>query len=514
LAEDVVETILLVDDNPTNLEVLFQTLDQRGYRLLAARSGEDALNIARAAHPSLVLLDVMMPGMDGFEVCAAIKHDPELADIPVIFLSALGDTESKVRGLELGGVDYVSKPFQADEIVARVGTHIKLRRLERELALRNRELESDIRHILVSMNEGIYGLSPDGVVDYANPAAARMTGWAEADLLDRNALTLHFDARASWIRRLRGANAFPDGRAIEVDRERMRCKDGSTLDVTLVVNPQYRDGLLSGLVMVFRDIGDALRRERELQEARSEVQAHRERISHLDRLSTMGEMTAGFAHEVNQPLTAIANYASVSRRMLRKDPLDRDKLAETLEKLQAQAVRASEVVQRLRNFVQKPKSGKVISDPNELVREVMELAEVDSKHNKVPVKFDPVPGLPRILVDDIQIQQVALNLIRNGMEAMAGARNRSRGVTIVLSLTADHMVRFAVVDHGVGLEPDAEEKLFLPFYSTKPQGMGIGLSVCASIIQDHRGRISFTRNADGGTTFYFDLPAEAPAVDG
>ena len=134
------ETILMVDDNPANLQVLQATLDGRGYRLLAARDGASALSIAANASPDLILLDIMMPAMDGFEVCRRLKSDPGTDDIPVIFLSALEETEDKVRGLELGAVDYITKPFQPQEILARVNTHLTLRCLQRQLREANAEL--------------------------------------------------------------------------------------------------------------------------------------------------------------------------------------------------------------------------------------------------------------------------------------------------------------------------------------------------------------------------------------
>ncbi len=136
------EQILLVDDNTTNLQVLHQTLDGRGYKLLAAKNGETALTIARRVNPSLILLDIMMPGIDGYEVCRTLKGDPETEEIPIIFLSALGDTRDKVKGFELGAVDYVSKPFQAEEVIARVNTHLTIGRLRQSLAGKNRELQA------------------------------------------------------------------------------------------------------------------------------------------------------------------------------------------------------------------------------------------------------------------------------------------------------------------------------------------------------------------------------------
>ncbi len=136
------DRILLVDDNPTNLQVLYQTLDGRGYRLLIAKSGEQALTVSAKAKPALILLDIMMPGIDGFETCARLKADPETADSAVIFLSALNDASDKVKGLELGAVDYIAKPFDAEEVLARVDTHLKIRRLEHSLSRKNRELEA------------------------------------------------------------------------------------------------------------------------------------------------------------------------------------------------------------------------------------------------------------------------------------------------------------------------------------------------------------------------------------
>ena len=141
----ITESILLVDDNPTNLQVLFQTLDGVGCKLLIAKNGEMALSIADKARPDLILLDIMMPDIDGYEVCRQLKSVPATADIPVIFLSALGDTEDKVKGLQLGAVDYITKPFQPDEVIARVNTHLTIHRLKREVESRKDQLEHELK---------------------------------------------------------------------------------------------------------------------------------------------------------------------------------------------------------------------------------------------------------------------------------------------------------------------------------------------------------------------------------
>ena len=138
------ESILLVDDNPTNLQVLFQTLEGVGCKLLVAKNGEMALSIVGKAAPDLILLDIMMPGIDGYEVCRQLKNNPATLGIPVIFLSALGDTEDKVKGLQLGAVDYITKPFQPDEVIARVNTHLTIHRLKREVESQKDQLEHEL----------------------------------------------------------------------------------------------------------------------------------------------------------------------------------------------------------------------------------------------------------------------------------------------------------------------------------------------------------------------------------
>ncbi len=141
----ITESTLLVDDNPTNLQVLFQTLDGVGCKLLIAKNGEMALSIAGKARPDLILLDIMMPDIDGYEVCRQLKSVPATAGIPVIFLSALGDTEDKVKGLQLGAIDYITKPFQPDEVIARVNTHLTIHRLKREVESRKDQLEHELK---------------------------------------------------------------------------------------------------------------------------------------------------------------------------------------------------------------------------------------------------------------------------------------------------------------------------------------------------------------------------------
>ncbi|WP_216636468.1 ATP-binding response regulator [Endozoicomonas ascidiicola] len=512
------ERILLVDDNPTNLQVLLQTLSGRSYKLLIANNGDSALRIASKAKPALVLLDIMMPGMDGYEVCRHLKENPETQDITVIFLSALDDTKDKVRGLEMGAVDFISKPFQAEEVIARVQTQLKIHRLEQALSARNRQLEADKARILENMNEGIFGLDANGRITFVNPAVMNMTGWSITQLKGCNLVQLmqgsgsgnigDAEAVAADSRSLSAIEAaLAKGVSRHIENGVFFRSDGTPFPVNYSFTGIMESGKPNGAVVVFRDITEKKKQQEALQKALDELESQKEQLTHVSRLSIMGEMAAGFAHEVNQPLTAISNYAQVGRRMLaRLEPEDDLGLSEALEKIHVQANRAGDIIARIRSFVKKPDHILGSVDPNRLIQDTYKLAEVDARNNHMEIHLDQEDNLPNVKVDPVQIQQVALNLIRNGMESMRDMDTRSVGVYVRTERADENFVKVSVIDRGYGLADDAEEKLFTPFYTTKADGMGIGLTVCHSIIQSHGGRLSFQRNPDGGTIFEFTMP--------
>ena len=509
---DDVERILLVDDNPTNLQVLLQTLSGRGYKLLIAKNGESALRIAHKAKPALVLLDIMMPGMDGYEVCRQLKEDAETSNITVIFLSALDDTKDKVRGLETGAVDFISKPFQAEEVIARVETQLKIHRLEQALSARNRQLEADKARILESMNEGIFGLDNRGHITFVNAAAARMIGCPIDQLINNSLISMMLDEAGDEARSHHLAPiqvALNKGVSKAVDDALFWHKDGTSFPVSYSCTPIMDDGRPNGAVVVFTDITSKKRSQAALQKALDELDTQKEKLTHVSRLSTMGEMAAGFAHEVNQPLTAISNYAQVAKRMMgrleHKEDDIHDSLYEAMDKINTQARRAGEIIARIRTFVKKPDHVLGRVNPVKLLNDTVKLAEVDARNNSMEIHMDIADDLPEVKVDPVQIQQVALNLIRNGMEAMRDQPTRDVGIWVKAEKMNDQFVKVSVIDRGYGLADDAEEKLFTPFYTTKSDGMGIGLTVCHSIIQSHGGRLSFQRHPEGGTIFEFTM---------
>lgn len=498
-------TVLLVDDNPQNLKVLYETLKDKGYRLLIANEGEKALDLAQRHQPEVILLDIMMPEMDGYEVCQRLKADPDTADCAVVFLSALDDLAAKVKGFSLGGADYISKPFQAQEVIVRVKTHARVIRLERELQARNRELQGDQARILNAISEGIYGLDENGIIEFANPAAGQIMKTSVDELIGRHFFELHFASASDNPESLPAYAACHQGIS-QVHRDvRMLRMDGTEFSAEVRSSPKQEGEQLQGAVVVFLDITAELANEQALEEARATVQSQRDQLAHTSRMTTMGEMAAGFAHEVNQPLTAISNYARVAKRLTGKSQPDLALLQKTMDKIDAQSHRASEIIRRIRRFMKKPATGKEIIAIASLLEDTRQFAEVDMRNSKGGIELQLESNLPNVLADPVQVQQVALNLIRNGLEATRSA-DSAVPVEVNATLTANGYVRIAVRDHGVGLQDDAEEKLFLPFYTTKSEGMGIGLTTCQSLIHAQGGEIGFERPADGGARFYFTLP--------
>ncbi|MDF0751106.1 response regulator [Marinobacter sp. 71-i] len=498
-------TVLLVDDNPQNLKVLYETLKDKGYRLLIANDGEKALDLAHRHQPEVILLDIMMPELDGYQVCERLKADPVTSDSAVVFLSALDDLQAKVRGFSLGGADYISKPFQAQEVIARVKTHARVIRLERELQARNRQLENDQARILNSISEGIYGLDANGKIVFANPAAALIMRSPVEELIGQSFFDLHFRTAGQGCESLPVYATCTQGVAENQRNIEMLRADGTPFPVEYRSTPKLDGDELHGAVVVFRDITTDLESEQALDDARHVVQEQREQLAHFSRLTTMGEMAAGVAHEVNQPLTAITNYARVAKRVLAKEAPDHQLLEETLEKIEAQSHRASEVIRRIRRFMKKPAAGKDVLSISALLEDTRQFAEVDIRNNEGGVEISVDDDVPDVLADPIQVQQVALNLIRNALESTRSA-NSEKPVEVTVAMSGTGCVRIAVTDHGVGLPDDAEDKLFLPFYTTKEEGMGIGLPMCRSLIQAQGGDIGFERPEHGGACFYFTLP--------
>ncbi len=240
--------------------------------------------------------------------------------------------------------------------------------------------------------------------------------------------------------------------------------------------------------------------------AGEELRQSQERLTHVARLSTMGEMAAGLAHEINQPLTAIATYSQAAVRMIdRSGGIEACELRDPLVQITAQALRAGEVIRRLRGLVRNRATHAESLDVNRLIEELRVLSEPDARVNDVRLTIELATGLPAISADPVQLQQVLLNLIRNAIDATLEAPDAPREVVVRSQLVADG-VEVGVIDHAGGIPDDVAAQLFNPFFTTKPEGTGLGLAISRSIIRAHRGKLGHRPTPGGGTTFYFVLP--------
>ena len=387
--------ILVVEDTPASLQLLSKLLTDAGYRVREAPNGELALWSAQAQAPELVLLDIRMPGIDGYEVCSRLKKMPGLDEVPVIFLSAHSDTDDKLRGFQVGGVDFISKPFQFEEVNARVMAHLKIRRLQQQLAAHNDQLQRESRERLAE-------------------------------------------------------------------------------------------------------------------------------IAHMNRNASASVYCAALVHELNQPLAAIMSNAEAAELFLKMDPPALADVEEILGDIRRDDRRASELIQRMRELLKKSDPVVQRLDLNEAMAQVAALLGSEARMRRVQLRTEPAPLPLMVSADPVQLQQILINLVLNGMDAMgpppqsacgqAAAPAGPRRITLCARRRDAAMAEVQVSDHGCGFGAN-RERLFESFFTTKAHGMGLGLSIAAAIVQAHGGQIWADNNPGGGATVGFALPL-APRAGG
>ncbi|KQX01984.1 hypothetical protein ASC94_05270 [Massilia sp. Root418] len=381
--------ILVVEDTPASLQLLSKLLTDAGYRVREAPNGELALWSAQAQAPELVLLDIRMPGIDGYEVCSRLKQMPGLDEVPVIFLSAHSDTDDKLRGFRVGGVDFISKPFQFEEVNARVMAHLKIRRLQQQLAAHNDQLQRESRQRLAE-------------------------------------------------------------------------------------------------------------------------------IAHMNRNASATVYCAALVHELNQPLAAIMSNAEAAELFLKMTPPALGDVEEILGDIRRDDRRASELIQRMRELLKKSDPVAQRLDLNDAMAQVTALLGSEARMRRVQLCTEPAPGPLMVSADPVQLQQILINLLLNGMDAMgpapeaigAAGTAAPRRITLCARRRDGAMAEVQVSDHGCGFGAN-QERLFESFFTTKAHGMGLGLSIAAAIVQAHGGRIWAANNPGGGATVGFALPLAA-----
>ncbi|HEY9740144.1 MAG TPA: ATP-binding protein [Coleofasciculaceae cyanobacterium] len=463
--------ILVVDDTPENLHLLVRVLREKGYEVRPVPSGDLAVSAAQSFPPDLILLDIMMPEMDGYEVCSTLKADERTKDIPVIFISAINEVLDKVKAFEVGGVDYITKPFQVEEVLARVATHLALRSLQKSLEEKNKELGTTLQQLQATQEELIQsekmaalGQLIAGVAHEINTPLGAISSsgnnlsnfWSNHLLQFPAFLQELSPSRQSDFLALLEKSIQKDTRLSTREQRQIKkslvgqlesygIEDAMTLANLLVGMGVYDD--IHSLLPLFKD--------------------------------PEGENLLKTAYQFANAQTSIRNINTASER-------------------------AAKIVFALKTYARYDSTAnKVKAQIAEGIETVLTLYYNQLKRGiKVLKKYDD--SLPSILCYPDELNQVWTNLIHNALQAMD-----YQGTLTIEVKKQDDTLLVSVIDSGKGIPPEIMPKIFQPFFTTKPagEGSGLGLDIVKKIIEKHQGKIE-VKSVPGQTTFTVFLPMQ------
>ena len=362
------------------------------------------------------------------------------------------------------------------------------------------EREAMLNAIFNASSEGIITIYLSGEVFYSNTAVEKIFSYTQQQLKEMNIKNLIAEEQQQGFvdyLKMAAINGFAsEDNTRELQGLR---QDGSLVPLDISIAKFYLDGECY-LTAIVRDI--SLRKLREKRD-----QEHLDELAHVTRLGLMGEMASGIAHEVNQPLSAIVNYTQASLNLLEQTDFDQGLLEEILVKTNQQALRAGQIIHRMREFVKSKKQQISKVAINQLIDDAVALCDAYFKQDSIQLKMLLSADIPEIEIDKVQIEQVVLNLIRNSIDALIGLPiSHPRQLSIQTTLNSNQDLEVRIKDNGPGIDAEQQKNILTPFYTTKPDGMGMGLSICRSIVEAHDGNLRFNSQPDKGTTFYFTLP--------
>jgi two-component system sensor kinase FixL len=462
-------------------------------------SAYGAVAVASAAAAAIVVLvRLVAPDAPSFLlfipiVCGAAL----LAGLgPGLAATALGLAASLLLTPTSGSAPYLFA--STGVVVSLVGDRIYRRRILGDRTARAlAEREAHLRSIYDTAPDALIVIDERGVVQSYSAAAERMFGWTASEVMGRNVKMLmpqpYRGAHDGYVRHYLDTGEkriIGIGRIVVGER-----KDGSTFPMELAVGEvrSERGRVFTGFV---RDLTERQATETRLQELQSE-------LVHMSRLTAMGEMASALAHELNQPLSAIANYLGGTKRLLERAGGAEPRAVDALDKAAEQALRAGEIIRRLRDFLARGEGERRAHSLSKLVQEACALALVGAKEHGIRAQYDFDAAADRVLVDRVQIQQVTLNLVRNALDAMMGQTRRE--LLVKTEAVEDGMAMVSVADTGPGVDEAAAARLFQPFVTTKASGMGVGLSISRTIVEAHGGHIWTEPNPGGGAVFRFTV---------
>jgi len=365
-----------------------------------------------------------------------------------------------------------------------------------------RYTEEKYRLVVETASDAVISLDETSAILLANPATTRIFGYDRAELIGKPLTMLMPEFlrklhEVGFKRYLATGQRHINWQGTELVGRR---KNGQEFPVEISFGELTKDGhrVFTGFI---RDISERKQAQRAIQNAQAE-------LARVSRLTTMGELAASIAHEVNQPLTAVNNNSSACLRLLANQNLQPDVLRRALQEIVADGTRASAIVARIRAFIKKTPAEKNTLDVNEVIGEVLVMMAHGFEENRILLQRELAQALPPVLGDRVQLQQVLLNLIMNGIEAMTAVTNRPRTLWVQSRIDESGDVLIAVRDSGTGLGSESD-RVFTPFFTTKTNGMGMGLSISRSLIEGHGGRLWSSPNSPHGAIFSFTLPAAA-----
>jgi len=495
--------ILVIDDDPFQVQLLVSILKLEHYDIIGYNDHLKALEDVAQIMPDLILLDLIMPQIDGFEVCRRLKAQEQTRNIPVIFVTAKKDQATESEGFKLGAVDYITKPFNPVVIKARVRTHLELKRhrdsLEQLVQARTAERDKSQQQFQDLVEKSLVGIAivQDERVVYQNPELTRIVPDLSERIKDSDFGFVH----AEHLPQLKIAyQSIIDGQTTNVESD-IRILSASRADRNQEFkwfncrassfNYQGKEAILINLV----DITNT----KELEKL----------LLNRNKLASLGRIASGMAHEIRNPLTGITSYLySLEHLCDSKTLLPKDiaLMKEIVSQLKLASHKVDAVIKRVLDFSRPTTPRMVLIDINQSLHNVINLSAVTMRKADIEMAVSLSKNLPPCYGDVTLIEQVFLNLIQNAGRALKGVSSSKK--IAITSYAVDNQICIAVSDSGPGVPDELKEKIFDPFFTTSPDGSGIGLSIAQRIVTDHNGTLNVVPGELGGAHFTVSLPIE------
>jgi PAS domain S-box-containing protein len=504
--------LLIVDDDPKALLAMEALLSGPGRNIVTAASGQEALRWLLRREFAVILMDVRMPDMDGFETADFIRRSERLRHIPIIFLSAIDTLEADVyRGAAKGAVDYLFKPVVPEVLKAKVSVFVDLFHMNERLKRKAVEQSEERFRLLVeSMQDyAIFMLDPDGQVTSWNAGAERIEGFKQEDIVGQPFARFYTaEDQAAGYPAQALAYAVANGRS-EQEGWRVR-KDGASFWANTIVSALLDERhTLVGFSVVTRDLTERKRVEEVLRESeaklRQQAQELEQQLIASGRLVSLGVVTASMAHEFNNPLGIVMGFA----QELLSDAAPESRDYRALKIIDEETRRCQRLIQEMLQFARPRSADLCPTDIRQAIEKTMTMVASRLYKQRIESKIFMDDGLPLISADPQQLEQVLINLLLNAIDAMPNGGHITVEAALDTANDSSPAITIAVTDNGSGIDPGDLPKIFQPFFSAKKgKGIGLGLSICDRIIQNHGGTIA-VRSAPGeGTSFKIHLPLE------